>query len=55
MNPLAWLLELYHSAIYWGQMPSVPALLTGSGAALALFAVGYGIFHRYALIFAEVV
>jgi ABC-type polysaccharide/polyol phosphate export permease len=55
LNPLAWLLELYHSAVYWGEMPTATALLTGSAAALGLFLVGYAIFHRYALVFAEIV
>lgn len=55
LNPLAWLLELYHSALYRGEIPTATALLTGSAAALGLFVVGYAIFNRYALIFAEVV
>jgi ABC-2 type transport system permease protein len=55
LNPFAWLLELYHSAVYWGQMPTASALLIASAAATGIFALGYGIFNRYSPIFAEVV
>ena len=55
LNPFAWLLELFHSAVYWGQMPTAAPLFVGSAAAFGMFALGYGIFHRYAPIFAEIV
>lgn len=54
-NPLAGLLTLYQSAVYEGQMPTTGLLLTVSAVAAGLFIVGYGIFHRYARLFAEIV
>jgi len=55
LNPLAWRLELYHSAVYWGELPTAAALLTATGMAFGLLFLGYGIFNRFALIFPEVV
>jgi lipopolysaccharide transport system permease protein len=54
-NPLAGLLSLYHEILYAGHIPS-PTLLVGmSAAALLVYLIGYGIFHRYASVFSEIV
>jgi len=54
-NPLAGLLSLYHEILYAGHVPS-PTLLVGmSAAALLVYLIGYGIFHRYASVFSEIV
>jgi lipopolysaccharide transport system permease protein len=54
-NPMAGLLTLYHDVVYAGHMPSV-ALLGGTLLqAVLVFVLGYGIFHRYSSVFAEVV
>jgi ABC-type polysaccharide/polyol phosphate export permease len=47
LNPLAWMLMVYHSILYDGRMPE-PWLLGGLAAAAAvLFTIGYLIFKRY--------
>ena len=52
---LAGLLSLYHEILYAGHIPS-PTLLVGmSAAALLVYLIGYGIFHRYASVFSEIV
>lgn len=54
-NPIAQLLTLYHSAVYYGEMPTLAALLTASVIACAILLIGYGIFNAYERLFAEVV
>jgi ABC-type polysaccharide/polyol phosphate export permease len=55
INPLAWLLTLYHSAVYYGELPTAGELLVTTGVAAVLLVLGYGVFNRYARFLAEVV
>jgi lipopolysaccharide transport system permease protein len=55
VNPMAGLLTLYHVVLYNGQLPDLPLLGGMVVAALAIFLVGYAIFHRYSAVFAEIV
>jgi lipopolysaccharide transport system permease protein len=55
LNPIAGLLTLYQDVIYRGQFPALPLLAQTLGASLLLYLLGYAIFRRYAVVFAEVV
>lgn len=55
LNPIAGLLTLYHDVVYAGHWPSTQLLGTTALQAAVVYAVGYGIFQRYASVFAEVV
>jgi lipopolysaccharide transport system permease protein len=55
LNPVAGLLTLYHEILYSGQMPPLSLLYGMIVAAVAIYAIGYAIFNRYASVFAEIV
>ena len=55
LNPIAGLLTLYHEILYVGRMPSLSLLYGMIVAAVAIYAIGYAIFNRYASVFAEIV
>jgi lipopolysaccharide transport system permease protein len=55
LNPVAGLLTLYHDVVYAGRMPSLTLLGGMLAAAVAIYALGYAIFRRYARVFAEIV
>jgi ABC-type polysaccharide/polyol phosphate export permease len=55
LNPVAGLLTLYHQILYAGHMPSLSLLYGMIVAAVAIYAIGYAIFNRYASVFAEIV
>jgi ABC-type polysaccharide/polyol phosphate export permease len=55
LNPMASLLNLYHDALYRGEMPDLPMLLIIGGFALALGFLGYVIFNHKKREFAEIV
>ena len=55
LNPLAGLLTLFHEVFYAGQWPSASLLAGVTLAALGSCAIGYLIFNRYKVLFAEIV
>jgi len=55
VNPLAGLLTLYHDILYVGQMPSLSLLAGVFASSLAVYAIGYAVFNRYASVYAEIV
>jgi ABC-type polysaccharide/polyol phosphate export permease len=55
LNPLASLLELYHAALYLGEMPNLYALLGLGGVASAFALLGYAVFNWKKREFAEIV
>ncbi|HEV8124843.1 MAG TPA: ABC transporter permease [Gemmatimonadales bacterium] len=55
LNPIAGLLTLYHDVLYSGHWPTAPLLLGVSLAAFGSCALGYMIFNRYKVLFAEIV
>jgi lipopolysaccharide transport system permease protein len=55
LNPVAGLLTLYQQILYAGKMPSLSLLYGMIVAAIAIYALGYAIFNRYASVFAEIV
>jgi lipopolysaccharide transport system permease protein len=55
LNPVAGLLTLFHDVLYAGQWPSFSMLAGVTSAALGLCVIGYLIFNRYKVLFAEIV
>jgi lipopolysaccharide transport system permease protein len=55
LNPLAGLLTLFHQVLYAGQWPSATLLAGVTLVAVGSCAVGYVIFNRYKVLFAEIV
>jgi ABC-type polysaccharide/polyol phosphate export permease len=47
LNPLAWLLTVYHSILYDGKLPELWMLGGLAAAAAVLFTIGYLFFKRY--------
>ena len=47
LNPLAWLMIVYQSILYDGQLPEPGCWLGLAAAAAVLFSLGYLIFKRY--------
>jgi ABC-2 type transport system permease protein len=55
LNPIAGLLTLFHTVLYEGRFPSLLLLGATVGFTMLLLAVGYHVFNRYKLLFAEIV
>ena len=55
LNPLAGLLELYHTILYEGRFPSVAAFAGVAAASVFVFAVGLAIFRKHRNLLAEIV
>jgi ABC-type polysaccharide/polyol phosphate export permease len=55
LNPIAGLLTLFHEVLYGGQWPPISLLLGVTAAAFGCCAIGYLIFNRYKVLFAEIV
>lgn len=55
LNPLAALLNLFHTVLYEGAMPAPGILAASTAGAVLLFVGGYAIFDRYRALCAEVV
>lgn len=55
LNPIAGLLTLFHDVLYSGQWPSATLLAAVTLAAIGSCAIGYLIFNRYKVLFAEIV
>ncbi len=45
-NPIAGLLTLYHAVLYHGELPPAGLIAWVTVAAVALYAIGYGVFNR---------
>lgn len=54
LNPVAGLLTLYHDVLYLGQWPSASHLALMTLTAVGLAALGFFIFRRYKVLFAEI-
>ena len=55
INPIAFLLNIFHTVLYDGEWPSLPVLATATAVMAGTFLIGYAIFNRYKHLFAEVV
>ncbi|MGH7657417.1 MAG: ABC transporter permease, partial [Gemmatimonadales bacterium] len=55
LNPIAGLLTLFHTVLYEGRFPSPGLLGATIGATAVLCLLGYAVFNRYKLLFAEIV
>jgi ABC-type polysaccharide/polyol phosphate export permease len=55
VNPIAYLLNIFHVVLYDGVLPSFLSLAGATVLMLATFLVGYALFNRSKHLFAEVV
>jgi ABC-type polysaccharide/polyol phosphate export permease len=54
LNPLAWMLTVYHSILYDGKLPELWMLGGLAAAAAVLFTIGYSFFKRYQNVCVEI-
>ena len=55
INPIAYLLNIFHVVLSDGVLPSLLSLAGATGLMIATFLVGYALFNRSKHLFAEVV
>ena len=55
VNPMAWLMSLYQTALYQGEIPALGSFVPVTGVGFALGLIGYAIFNWKKREFAEIV
>ena len=55
INPIAYLLNIFHIVLYDGAVPSFLLLAGATALVAATFLIGYALFYRSKHLFAEVV